>query len=245
MYSLDIFKIKRNLDVQSIDTVFDLQTSRRSSCYLKIFNKECCEINGIGRFANIQHNNPNRDYMHTITRQEEQLGNSNIKFYKNPNLSWLFNSEKVLNIQKKISLIVPGGSKKRMNKRIPIEIYYEIIKMLLKNSITPILIGSDDDEEVCENLERKFRSAKNLCKKTNFFQIAHLSKKSLISFGNDTGPMHIISRGNNPTLVFYTKNSNPDLCRQIGKKTYVLNYIKNKNLLLNQIIKESRKIFRN
>ena len=92
--------------------------------------------------------------MHTIPRQAEQLKKSRIKFENNPNLSWLFNSKKLPNIEKKFSLVVPGGSRKRMDKRIPAEIYCDIIKILLKNSITPILIGSDDDEIVCRNLEK-------------------------------------------------------------------------------------------
>ena len=245
IYSLDILEIKRKLDVDKIEKVFDLQTSRRSSYYLKIFNERRSEINGIGKFANKKHNNKNRNEMHTIPRQEEQLKISNIKFQKKPDLNWLFKSEKVLNMGNKISLIVPGGSKKRMNKRIPLEIYDEIIKTLLTRSITPILIGADDDETVCRKLKKKFPTIKNLCNETNFFQIAYLSKKSLISFGNDTGPMHIISRGNNPTFVFYTNNSNPNLCRQIGGKTFILNYENNHNLFLSKIFKELQKVSNN
>ena len=52
IYSLDILEIKRKLDVHKIEKVFDLQTSRRSSYYLKIFNERRSEINGIGKFAN-------------------------------------------------------------------------------------------------------------------------------------------------------------------------------------------------
>ena len=45
-----------------------------------------------------------------------------------------------------------------------------------------------------------------------------------ISFGNDTGPMHIISLGNKPSVVLFTKNSDPRLCAPLGKKVKIINY---------------------
>ena len=62
--------------------------------------------------------------------------------------------------------------------------------------------------------------------KTDFFKIAQLSKQSSISVGNDTGPMHIIARGNNPTLVMFTKNSDYNLCGQQGKKVSLMRFEK-------------------
>ena len=64
------------------------------------------------------------------------------------------------------------------------------------------MIGSQDDFLVCKKLFQIFPSIENLCNKTDFFKIAQLSKQATISIGNDTGPMHIISRGNNPTFIF-------------------------------------------
>ena len=52
-----------------------------------------------------------------------------------------------------------------------------------------------------------------------------MSKQASISLGNDTGPMHIIARGDNPTLVFFTKHSNYKLCGQQGKKVSIM-YLK-------------------
>ena len=96
-----------------------------------------------------------------------------------------------------------------------------------------------------KKLFQNFPSAENLCNKTDFFKIAELSKQSIISVGNDTGPMHIISRGNKPTLVFFTNNSNPNLCRQMGKKTFILNYKNDKNIFLDQIFREFKKVISN
>ena len=242
LYLNDIFEIKKKIDINSIDFVFDLQTSARSSKYLRLFKKEKVKINGIGKFANITHNNKKRNLMHTIERQKDQLKNSNITTKKKIDLNWLFDSEKIKRIDNRFALIVPGGSKKRKYKRIPKEIFSEIIQELLYNSIVPILIGSEDDRLICDQLKNNNPRIRNFCNKTSIFQIAYLSKRSIISFGNDTGPMHIISMGNRPTLVFYTKNSDARLCGQVGNSTIIMNYNNSKESFTEQVMTNIRKL---
>ena len=67
------------------------------------------------------------------------------------------------------------------------------------------------------------------------------SKKAILSFGNDTGPMHIIAKGNKPTFVFFTKYSNPDICSPRGKNVKILNYKNNDFKFSNTILKELEK----
>ena len=242
-YLYDLIQIKKKLNPQTFYKVFDLQTSRRSSYYLKIFNKNCCEINGIGKFSNVVHSNKNRNNLHTIERQKDQLRNSGIKFFTNPNLSWLYNEKKDLNFKnKKIAILVPGGSKKRLNKRIPEEVFIRVTNLLSNNKILPILLGSKDDFEVCEKIKKKNPEVLNLCNKTNFFQIANLSKKAILSVGNDTGPMHIISRGDNKTFVLFTKNSDPSLCRPTGKKVEILKFDNNTEKISLTLLKKINEI---
>ena len=239
-YFYDIFLLKRKLNILSVNKVFDLQTSKRSSFYLKIFKQNGICTNGIGNYAVVRHNNPNRNNLHTFLRQAEQLKLSKITFKKNVNLEWLYQCKS--KTKKKIALIVPGGSKKRPNKRVPIEIFSTIIKFLITKEITPILIGSADDFLVCKKLFKIFPMIENLCNKTDFFRIAKLSKLSTISVGNDTGPMHIISRGDNPTLVLFTKYSDHNLCGQMGKKVSIMKFEKNNFEFSSQVIEKIKKV---
>ena len=62
----------------------------------------------------------------------------------------------------------------------------------------------------------------NLCTLTSIGQI-FFSKTQFFSVGNDTGPMHIIARANKKTLVFFTKFSDPKLCKPTGKDVEILN----------------------
>ena len=239
-YFYDLFLLKKKINVSTVDKVFDLQTSKRSSSYLKIFRQKGIYTNGIGNYAKVKHDNPDRDNMHTFFRQAEQLKLSKINFKKNVNLKWLYSCKR--KAKKKIALIVPGGSKKRLYKRVPLEIFSSIIKFLMANEITPILIGSNDDFLVCKKLFKTFPMIENLCNKTDFFKIAQLSKLSVVSVGNDTGPMHIISRGNNPTVVLFTEHSDYNLCGQIGKKVSLMKFQNNNFEFKNQVLEKIKKV---
>ena len=81
-YFYDIYQIKNKINIHTYNEVFDLQTSKRSSHYLKIFKKSECKINGIGKYSTFPHTNPNRNTLHTIQRQKDQLKLSKIKFFK-------------------------------------------------------------------------------------------------------------------------------------------------------------------
>ena len=93
-YFYDKILLKKKMDFSSLQKVFDLQTSRRSSSYLKIFRKKGIYTNGIGEYAKVKHDNPKRDNMHTYLRQEDQLKLSNITFKKKINLDWLYSTKK-------------------------------------------------------------------------------------------------------------------------------------------------------
>ena len=69
-YFYDVIQIKKTKNILSVDKVFDLQTSKRSSFYLKVFHQNGIYTNGIGRFAKVRHDNPNRDNLHTLTSKK-------------------------------------------------------------------------------------------------------------------------------------------------------------------------------
>ena len=242
-YFLDIFQIKKKIDVTSLSKVFDLQTSKRSSSYLRIFAKSGVYTNGIGKFATICHSNPNRNFLHTSDRQKEQLKLSKIDIKENAKLNWLY--PRIKNNKTRFALIVPGGSLKRKYKRIPLEVYSNIIEFLLAKKIKPVLIGSVDDQQICQTLKKKFLTLDNLCNKTDFFKIAELSKQSIISVGNDTGPMHLISRGNNPTIVFFTKFSDSKLCAPLGKNVSIVKYSCNNLVFGKTVIEQIQRLIIN
>lgn len=222
-YLFDLQQIKNKVSFYNFSHVYDLQTSKRTSYYLKYFFKRGVVTNGLGKYAEIEHINPKRDFMHTIDRQKDQLKLSNIRFRRMKNYEWL--SDNNIQLPKlRFALIIPGGSKSRPYKRIPKDIYKRIIHLLLKKNIKPILVGSKDDEKICRELSLSSKEVLNLCRKTSVGHLFFLAKNSLLSVGNDTGPMHIIARANNKTIVFFTKFSDASLCQPIGRDVEIFKY---------------------
>ena len=65
----------------------------------------------------------------------------------------------------------------------------------------------------------KFGATKAGLKKsgrTDFAQIAMLGARAAAAVGNDTGPVHLIAAAGAPTLVLFSKASDPDLCSPRG-----------------------------
>jgi ADP-heptose:LPS heptosyltransferase len=184
--------------------------------------------------------NANRNNLHTLERQKDQLSFSKVKYYRKPDLSWFYKKSNKFHILGKYALVVPGGSGKRLNKRIPIELFFEVVSLLIRKNIKPILIGAKDDFHACKKIEEKYPRVKNLCLQTSLFDIASLAINSLFSIGNDTGPTHIISRANKKTIVLFTKNSNPNLCGPVGKLTETLTF-DNNDIFFNKILLEKTK----
>ena len=69
------------IDPNEFDFVYDLQTSKRSSSYLKIFYKTNAITNGIGKYAKIPHLDKNRNNMHTLDRQKSQIKMSEVDYH--------------------------------------------------------------------------------------------------------------------------------------------------------------------
>ena len=103
----------------------------------KIFLQRGICTNGIGVYATIKHNNPERDMMHTLDRQAEQLSLSKVSFKKSINLDWLYPKKQ----NKKIASLFLEDQKKALQKNSNRN-FFNNYKILIANKIKPILIGS-------------------------------------------------------------------------------------------------------
>ena len=227
-YFLDKINIKKKINDLSIRYIYDLQTSERSSSYIRIFNNSRIKWSGIVKGNSYYHDNPDRNKMHTLKRQENQLKFANIKNFENYNKQWLFReSFKHKFSKKKYIIMIVGGSSKRKYKRVPEVVFIKIAQELEKNKIYTILVGGKDEQELCKKIKSKCPNILNLCNETSFFDLAYLAKNCSGIIGNDTGPIHLCALSEKKTIVFFTKFSNSALCAPIGKHVEIINFFGN------------------
>ena len=69
--------------------IYDFQHNDRTNIYFRFLNNPKPEWSGIEKNCSHKHNNPNRDMLHTIERQIEQLQVAGIKNVPDTDISWL------------------------------------------------------------------------------------------------------------------------------------------------------------
>lgn len=212
--------LARRLNGGRFDRVYDLQTSDRSSFYYRLmsppFTKASPQWSGIARGASHPHDNPRRDFMHTIERQKEQLALAGITDVPPPDLSWVQSDVSRFKLRSPYVILVPGSSPHRPDKRWPETGFVALAVGLLERGIQPVLIGSNAERHVIDGIHNRVPDARDLCGQTSYFDIIGLARGAAGAVGNDTGPMHLIAAAGCRTVVLFSAASDPSLCAPRG-----------------------------
>ena len=199
--------------------IYDLQTNNHTKyLYYLSWGSRTAWSNHVAT-ARFFHRNPNRNHMHTVDRLHDQLFYAGISQKYEPSVTYLHKEALSFsfNIPAKFSLLLPGSSVNRPEKRW--HGYAKLAQYFLEKNIIPILIGGKDEAKLLEDIACTDNRIINLCFKTHLEDLVYLAKKTCIAIGNDTGPTHIISLANCLTLTLFSHHSNPDLCKARGLKS--------------------------
>ena len=206
------------------ERVYDLQTSDRSSAYHGVLWPQRPEWSGIARGCSHPHKNPERDGMHTVERQREQLAAIGITDVALSDLSFAQSKDRAhINdfgfdpLATPFALIVPGGSAHRPAKRWPPNAYGKMAAHIWEQGIVPVILGANAEKEAAEIISAACPDAINLVGKTDFLQIASLAGHARLAIGNDTGPMHLAGAAGCPSLVLFSDESDPRRCAPRGR----------------------------
>lgn len=230
-------KLRQQLKSGNFDRVYDLQTSDRSSSYFKLMGSKV-KWSGIARGCSHPHANLKRDFMHTIDRQAEQLEMAGIFKTPLPDLSWADCDLSRFDLDSHFALLVPGGAPHRPDKRWPAEKYAALADELIQRNIQPVMLGTAKESDVLDDILDRCPEVRDLSGQTDFIEIAALARKAMLAFGNDTGPMHMISLTGCRSIVLYSKASDPELCGQRGKDVTILREDSLNDLSLDKVLKE-------
>lgn len=201
---------------------YDLQTSDRSSFYFRFFWPNFPEWSGIARGCSHPHANPDRDNMHTIERQAEQLAMAGIPDVPVPNLSWATADVSRFSLPERYALLAPGGAAHRPGKQWPPERFGELAGVLAEKEIRPVILGAAGEAPIMAAIRDRCPEAVDLSGETALLELAALGRGARLAVGNDTGPMHLLSAVGCPSAVLFSSDSDPALCGQRGPKVTII-----------------------
>ncbi len=218
------------------DRVYDVQTSTRSSAYFYALWPKPPQWSGIAPFCSHPHKNPDRNAMHTLERQAEQLKDAGIwpdapverGTAPAPDLSFMLNDPaperrpEHFGLVAPYALLIPGASASRPGKRWPPERYGELARRLMLQGLAVGVIGGPDEAEIGRALGAAAPGVKNLIGLTDYAQIAGLGARAALAVGNDTGPTHVVAAAGAPTVVLFSAESDPALCAPRGRCVQVV-----------------------
>ncbi len=198
--------------LRGFDRVYDLQTSSRSSRYFALAGRP--EWSGIAPGCALPHANPDRDAMHTLERQREQLEMAGVTDFPTPDLSWLASG--ITMPTEPFALLVPGAAPTRPRKRWPADKFAALAARLTARGIIPVVLGTAAEAPLAAAILQACPAAHDLTGRTTIADIASLARRATLAVGNDTGPMHLIAAIGCPCLVLFSAESDPALTAPRG-----------------------------
>ena len=221
---IGVWQLSRKLRSGRFDRVYDLQTSDRSSLYFRLFRAgRQPEWSGIARGASHPHANPQRDFIHTIERQADQLRFAGIEDVPLPDLSWLDADLSAFGLDPNgFVLLVPGGAAHRPEKRWPIENFIQLAERIAASGLQPVILGGAGEQDLGRRIATAVPAALDLTARTDFAAIAGLARRALHAIGNDTGPMHLIAAAGCSATVLFSGASDPVITAPRGRDVTVM-----------------------
>lgn len=217
-----VLRLRAKLRSGRFERVYDLQTSDRSSWYFRLFPRRARpEWSGIAAHCSHPHANPDRDRLHTVERQAEQLAMAGIAETPPADLSWADADLGRFGLPDRFALIVPGGAAHRPAKRWPEASFAAVGRLMAGRGAVPVVIGGAAEADLAARIAGDCGGIA-LAGRTSFADLAALARRAAAAVGNDTGPMHIAAVAGCPSVVLFSADSDPALTAPRGPDVTLL-----------------------
>ena len=199
----DLQRLVRRLRNTGFGRVYDLEGSRRTSHYRELvmtFRGKSVEWIGARGSAG----------QHIIERQLEQLNQAGIANVPPPDLSWLTAGYAGrFGLKDGFILMAPGGSGGEAGIRWPTKRYGELARRVAIEGRRPVLIGGKAEASSNSLIAAATPEAMDLTGKLSLFDVAALATRASVAIGDDTGSMHLIAASGCPSVVMFSRASDP------------------------------------
>ncbi len=201
--------LKNKLNDGQFTKIYDLQINDRTTLYHKLLR------NNPDWIGQLDKETRDKSGM-AFYRHQKMLKKADINDAEIDQMVWMKGDIANLPLKSPYALIVPGCAPTRPEKRWPAPHYSALCNVLISQNILPVLIGTQDEAEILNEISKNCPNALNLLGQTALFDIAPLARGAQIAIGNDTGPMHIIGPTNCPSIVLFSGHSDPERHAPLG-----------------------------
>jgi ADP-heptose:LPS heptosyltransferase len=213
--------LRRRLNEKKFFRVYDLQNNDRTEFYLKLFSRKP-EWVGAAQGASHRNSSKMRTAGTSFDGHVETLSLAGVKSTVPDTLEWMKGRIDFEGLCPPYVLIVPGSAANRPEKRWPAAHYAAFCKNLFSHGYQPVLIGGDAEASILSDIKSAVPQSLNLMGQTSLFDLAALARQAAGALGNDTGPMHLIAPTGCPSIVLFSKNSNPARHAPMGARVITL-----------------------
>lgn len=208
--------LARRLRGARFGRVYDLQTSGRSSRY-RMLTGMGPEWSGIAWGASHRQRGPERERMHTVERQRDQLRIAGVEAFPEPDLSWLDGDVARFGLPGRFALLIPGASPHRPGKRWP---HFPALAAAL--DLPAVVVGGRGEAALAAEIAAARPGTVDLTGRTDLRDLGAVARSAALAVGNDTGPTHLAAVSGCPTLALFGGESDPALCAPRGPAVRVL-----------------------
>lgn len=237
------FALQRQLNAVNFTRVYDLQNNDRTALYFRLF-KNKPEWVGVAKGASHRNTSPARTAGQAFDGHVQTLALAGIHDIAIDRMEWMKTDIARFGVRAPYALIVPGSSPKRPEKRWPAPFYAALCHTLSARGIQPVLIGTKDEGAVMNDIAEACPSALNLAGQTALFDIVPLARGASAALGNDTGPMHMIAPTGCPSVILFSRFSNPVRHAPKGDALHVMQSTDLSALPVDDVLKTLSRVMR-
>lgn len=138
------------------------------------------------------------------------------------NLDWLSGDIAALSLPQAYAVFIPGCAPQHRHKRWPSARYAALAALLRARGMAVVAIGTKADEDAIVDIQREAPFVITLAGQTSFGQLASVMRGCRLVVGNDTGPTHLASFLEVPTVTLFSDRVDPVRAGPRGPRSHYL-----------------------
>ena len=210
-----LLALRNKLNGGNFSRVYDLQNNDRTGFYFKLFSPTP-EWVGIAKGASHRNTSPQRTAGLAFYGHAQTLSLAGINDVQIDQMDWIKGAIERFNLPAAYALIIAGSAANRPEKRWPATYYGSLCQKLYQHGLTPVLIGTKNEQDVLHKIKQACPQAIDLCGQTTLDDLPALARQAQLAVGNDTGPMHMIGPTGCHCFVLFSGNSKPHRHAPLG-----------------------------